>query len=93
MSQIEELHKKVQAISNKYNFILTCAVILHQVVKKEKASRTNHGECQLTADIQSPTVCSSMQPTLGKVEPRIILYYLLCTYNTTNTPAMHGHRT
>lgn len=82
-------------VSHDYNLqahiiILTCAVILHQVLKKEKTSRTNYGKCQLTADIQSPTVSSSMQPTLGNVEPRII-YCVHCLY-TTNTPAMHGHR-
>lgn len=72
--------------SHNYNLqahviILTCAVILHQVLKKEKTSRTNYGKCQLTADIQSPTVSSSMQPTLGKVDPRIIYCAHCLQYN------------
>ena len=57
-------------------------LFIMQVPKKEKTSKVNHGidsgvgECQLPADIQSSTVSSSVQSTLGNVDPRI--FYCVC---------------
>ena len=59
---------------NNFDFYLRlphiCAITLlhNQVPKKENTSKANHGEGQQPADIQSSTVSSSVQSTLGKVE-------------------------
>ena len=59
----------------------------HQVQKKEKTWKVNHGERQLPADIQSSTVSSSVQSTLGKVGTQEY-FTVYVAYNTTNTSAM-----